>query len=309
MSAEGGNRAVIAALGANLGIAATKLVAFALTQSSSMLAESVHSVADSGNQLLLLLGGRRAKQAATDEHPFGYGRARYFYAFIVAVVLFAVGGLFALFEAWSKWQAPHPIESWRWVPVAVLGVAIALEGYSLRTAVLASNRIRGPQGWVSFIRTAKAPELPVVLLEDVGAQLGLLCALVGVVLTLVTGDGRWDAAGTAAIGVLLVVIAVVLATETRSLLLGESASPVDVAAIRSALIGPGVTSVIHLRTEHLGPEELLVGAKIEMPGATSAAEVAAAIDAAESRVRAAVPIARVIYLEPDLRRAGDPRET
>jgi len=309
MSAEGGNRAVIAALGANLGIAATKLVAFALTQSSSMLAESVHSVADSGNQLLLLLGGRRAKQAATDEHPFGYGRARYFYAFIVAVVLFAVGGLFALFEAWSKWQAPHPIESWRWVPVAVLGVAIALEGYSLRTAVLASNRIRGPQGWVSFIRTAKAPELPVVLLEDVGAQLGLLCALVGVVLTLVTGDGRWDAAGTAAIGVLLVVIAVVLATETRSLLLGESASPVDVAAIRSALIGPGVTSVIHLRTEHLGPEELLVGAKIEMPGATSAAEVAAAIDAAEARVRAAVPIARVIYLEPDLRRPDVAPET
>jgi len=309
MSAEGGNRAVIAALGANLGIAATKLVAFALTQSSSMLAESVHSVADSGNQLLLLLGGRRAKQAATDEHPFGYGRARYFYAFIVAVVLFAVGGLFALFEAWSKWQAPHPIESWRWVPLAVLGVAIALEGYSLRTAVLASNRIRGPQGWVSFIRTAKAPELPVVLLEDVGAQLGLLCALVGVVLTLVTGDGRWDAAGTAAIGVLLVVIAVVLATETRSLLLGESASPVDVAAIRSALIGPGVTSVIHLRTEHLGPEELLVGAKIEMPGATSAAEVAAAIDAAEARVRAAVPIARVIYLEPDLRRPEVASET
>ena len=309
MSADGGNRAVIAALGANLGIAATKLVAFALTQSSSMLAESVHSVADSGNQMLLLLGGRRAKQAATDEHPFGYGRARYFYAFIVAVVLFAVGGLFALFEAWSKWQAPHPIESWRWVPLAVLSVAITLEGYSLRTAVLASNRIRGPQGWVSFIRTAKAPELPVVLLEDVGAQLGLLFALVGVVLTLVTGDGRWDAAGTAAIGVLLVVIAFVLATETRSLLLGESASPADVAAIRSALIGPGVTSVIHLRTEHLGPEELLVGAKIEMPGATSAAEVAAAIDAAEARVRAAVPIARVIYLEPDLRRPEVASET
>jgi len=309
MSAEGGNRAVIAALSANLGIAATKLVAFALTQSSSMLAESVHSVADSGNQLLLLLGGRRAKQAATDEHPFGYGRARYFYAFIVAVVLFAVGGLFALFEAWSKWQAPHPIESWRWVPLAVLGVAITLEGYSLRTAVLASNRIRGPQGWVSFIRTAKAPELPVVLLEDVGAQLGLLFALVGVVLTLVTGDGRWDAAGTAAIGVLLVVIAAVLAIETRSLLLGESASPADVAAIRSALIGPGVTAVIHLRTEHLGPEELLVGAKIEVPGATSAAEVAAAIDAAEARVRAAVPIARVIYLEPDLRRPDVAPET
>jgi cation diffusion facilitator family transporter len=308
MPAGGGNRAIIAALSANLGIAATKLVAFALTQSSSMLAESVHSVADSGNQILLLLGGRRAKQAATDEHPFGYGRARYFYAFIVAVVLFAVGGLFALFEAWNKWQEPHPIDSWRWVPLAVLGVAITLEGYSLRTAVVSSNRTRGPQGWVSFIRTAKAPELPVILLEDVGAQLGLLFALAGIVLTLVTGDGRWDAAGTAAIGLLLVVIAVILAIETRSLLLGEAASPSDIAKIRSALIGPGVTSIIHLRTEHIGPDELLVGAKIEVLGATSAADVAAAIDAAEARVRAAVPIARVIYLEPDLRRAENAPE-
>jgi len=303
MSAAGRNRATIAALAANLGIAATKFVAFALTQSSSMLAESVHSVADSGNQLLLLLGGRRAKHAATEEHPFGYGRARYFYAFIVSVVLFTFGGLFALYEAWHKWQDPHPIAAWRWVPLAVLGVAILLEGYSLRTAVIESNQIRGSQGWMSFIRNAKAPELPVVLLEDVGAQLGLVFASAGVVLTLVTGDGRWDAAGTAAIGVLLVVIAVILSIETRSLLLGESASADDVATIRAALVGPGVTSVIHLRTQHIGPEELLVGAKIDVPGATSAADVAAAIDDAESRVRAAVPIARVIYLEPDLRRA------
>lgn len=305
MSAEGGNRAVMAALVANLSIAATKFVAFALTQSASMLAESVHSLADSGNQLLLMLGRRRSRQPANEEHPFGYGRARFFYAFIVSVVLFTVGGLFALYEAWHKWQDPHPIVSWRWVPLAVLGVAILLESYSLRTAVTEANRIRGPHRWTSFIRTAKAPELPVVLLEDVGALVGLLFALAGVALSLVTGDGRWDAAGTFAIGLLLVTIAVVLAIETRSLLLGESASAADVAAIRAALIGPGVTSVIHLRTQHLGPDELLVGAKIEVPGATTAAEVATAIDAAELRVRAAVPIAGVIYLEPDLRRAED----
>ena len=305
MSAEGGNRAVIAALVANLSIAATKFVAFALTQSASMLAESVHSLADSGNQLLLMLGGRRSRQPATEEHPFGYGRARFFYAFIVSVVLFTVGGMFALYEAWHKWQDPHPIDSWRWVPLAVLGVAILLESYSLRTAVAESNRIRGSHRWVSFIRDAKAPELPVILLEDVGALAGLMFALAGVVLSLVTGDGRWDAAGTGAIGLLLVTIAVVLAIETRSLLLGESASAADVAAIRAALVGPGVTSVIHLRTQHLGPDELLVGAKIEVPAATTAAEVATAIDAAELRVRGAVPIARVIYLEPDLRRAAD----
>ncbi|WP_029288038.1 cation diffusion facilitator family transporter [Cellulomonas sp. HZM] len=303
MAHEGGTRAIVAALGANLGIALTKFVAFLLTGSSSMLAEAVHSFADSGNQLLLLVGGRRAKRAADEEHPFGYGRERYVYAFIVSIVLFTLGGLFALYEAYHKWHDPHPIESWKWVPVVVLVVAICLEGFSFRTAIHESNRTRGSQSWVQYVRTAKAPELPVVLLEDFGALIGLALALVGVGMTLATDDGRWDAAGTAGIGVLLVVIAVVLALETKSLLLGESAGTREVAAIRSALLGDGVTSVIHLRTLHLGPEEVLVAAKIEVPAADTAAEVAAAIDAAEQRVRAAVPIARVIYLEPDLRRA------
>lgn len=303
MAHGGGNKAIIAALAANLGIAVTKFVAFLLTQSSSMLAESVHSVADSGNQLLLLLGGRRARREADEAHPFGYGRERYMYAFIVSIVLFSLGGLFALYEAWHKFSDPHPIESWQWVPVVVLVAAMVMEGFSFRTAIREANHTRGRQSWVSYIRTAKAPELPVVLLEDFGALIGLVLALFGVSMTLVTHDGRWDAVGSAAIGVLLVLIAIVLAVETKSLLLGESASRTDVDAIRAALVGAGVVSVIHLRTLHLGPEELLVAAKIEIAATASATDVAQAIDAAEQRVRAAVPIARVIYLEPDLRRA------
>jgi cation diffusion facilitator family transporter len=304
MAHGGGNKAIIAALSANLGIAVTKFIAFLLTQSSSMLAESVHSVADSGNQVLLLLGGKRARRAADEQHPFGYGRERYMYAFIVSIVLFSLGGLFALYEAWHKFSDPHPIESWQWVPIVVLLAAIVMEGFSFRTAINEANHTRGDQSWVSYIRTAKAPELPVVLLEDFGALIGLVLALFGVSMTLVTDDGRWDAIGSAAIGVLLVLIAVVLAMETKSLLLGESATRKDVDAIRAALVGPGVPSVIHLRTLHLGPEELLVAAKIEVPAASTAGDVADAIDAAEQRVRAAVPIARVIYLEPDLRHAA-----
>jgi len=301
----GGTRAILAALAANLGIAATKFIAYLLTLSSSMLAESVHSLADSGNQLLLLLGGRRAQREADVAHPFGYGRERYIYAFIVSIILFSLGGLFALYEAWHKWQDPHPIEGrWWWVPLVVLVASILLEGFSFRTAIKESNRTRGTQSWVSFVRTAKAPELPVVLLEDFGALIGLGLALFGVSFTLITHGGRYDALGTAGIGILLVLIAFVLAMETKSLLLGESATAQDVAAITTALVGPGVRSVIHLRTLHLGPEELLVAAKIEVDGATTAADVATAIDAAEQRVRAAVPIARVIYLEPDLRRTA-----
>jgi cation diffusion facilitator family transporter len=309
MSTGGSNRAVIAALAANLGIAVTKFIAFLLTASSSMLAESVHSLADSGNQALLLLGGKRARKDANEAHPFGYGRERYLYAFIVSIVLFSLGGLFALNEARVKFTEPHAIESWVWVPFVVLLAAVVMEGYSFRTAVHESNRVRGNQSWVSFVRTAKAPELPVVLLEDAGALLGLLLALAGVSLTVATGDGRWDAAATAAIGVLLVTIAAILAIETRSLLLGESATKGAVAAIEAALVGDGVTSVIHLRTMHLGPEELLVAAKIEVDAEASGRDIVAAIDAAEGRVRAAVQIAAVIYLEPDLRRstaAADP---
>lgn len=304
MSTEGGTRAIVAALTANLGIAATKFVAFLLTRSSSMLAESIHSVADSGNQLLLLIGGRRARRKANEQHPFGYGRERYVYAFIVSIVLFSVGGLFALYEAWHKWQHPEPIEGrWWWVPVAVLVVATGLETYSFRTAIKESNHSRGSRSWVEFVRSSKSPELPVVLLEDAAALLGLVFALFGVGLTLLTHQGRWDAVGTALIGALLVSVAAVLAVEMNSLLVGESATREHVAAIEAALVGGAVQRVIHMKTLHLGPEELLVAAKIAVGPQQSAADVAAAIDAAERRVRSAVPIARAIYLEPDIDRA------
>ena len=301
MSAGGSNRAIVAALGANLGIAVTKFAAFALTGSSSMLAESIHSVADSGNQGLLLVGGRRAQRAATPEHPFGYGRERYVFAFIVSVVLFSVGGLFALYEGYHKLQDPEPIESWQWVPVLVLVVAIGLESFSFRTAIQESNKVRGSMSWKVFVRRAKAPELPVVLLEDLAALIGLVLALLGVGLTLLTDDGVWDGIGTMAIGVLLVGVAVVLAVETKSLLLGEGATPEAVARIEAALVADGsVLRVIHLRTLHIGPEELLVAAKIAVAPTDSAAAVARAINAAEARIRAAEPVATMIYLEPDI---------
>ncbi|HET8794744.1 MAG TPA: cation diffusion facilitator family transporter [Arthrobacter sp.] len=301
MAASGGTKAVIAALIANLTIAVFKFVAFILTASSSMLAEAIHSVADSGNQVLLLVGGKKAKREASPQHPFGYGRERYIYSFLVAIVLFSVGGLFALYEGYQKLLHPHPIEGvWWWVPLAVLVGAIIAESFSFRTAIVESNRVRGDKGWAEFVRKAKSPELPVILLEDLGALLGLTFALFGVSLTLITGDSVWDAVGTAMIGVLLVLIAIVLAMETKSLLLGESATKEDVQKIEQALRGASGTEIIHLKTLHLGPEELLVAAKIAINHSDSGEDVAEEIDGAEQRIREAVPIARVIYLEPDI---------
>ena len=311
MSTEGGTKAVVAALLANTGIALTKFLAFALTQSSSMLAEAIHSVADSGNQVLLLLGGRKARKDATPEHPFGYGRERYIYGFIVAIVLFSVGGLFALYEAYHKWHEVHEHPGdmgeldgrWWWVPIVVLGAAIVMESLSFRTAIRESNLVRGNATWIQFVRRAKAPELPVILLEDFAALAGLTFALFGVGLTLITKEPIFDVIGTGLIGLLLVAVAVILAIETKSLLLGESASIDAQARIRAAIEGTdGIDSVIHMKTMHLGPDELLVAVKIAVPGSETAAEVARAIDAAEVAIRDVEPTARAIYLEPDLRR-------
>ncbi|HYJ66118.1 MAG TPA: cation diffusion facilitator family transporter [Nocardioidaceae bacterium] len=310
MSANAGTKAVVAALAANLGIAVTKFAAWAITGASSMLAEAIHSVADSGNQLLLLIGARRSHRDATPEHPFGFGRERYIYSFIVAIVLFSVGGLFALYEAVHKYEevhGGHPNEllesDWWWIPLVVLGAAIVMEGFSFRTAIVESNKVRGGRSWVQFIRSAKAPELPVVLLEDLAALLGLVFALTGISMTLLTDNGYWDAAGTAAIGLLLVCVAVILAIETKSLLLGESAGPRAVGAIRTAIEQTtGIDRIIHLKTLHLGPDELLVAAKVAVEHDDTAASVAAAIDSAEAAIRDAEPLASVIYLEPDIYR-------
>src|SRR3954453_13592196 len=302
---HGGTTAIIAALLANLGIAAAKFVAFLVTGASSMLAEAIHSVADSGNQVLLLIGGRQAKRAGTPEHPFGYGRDRYIYAFIVSIVLFSVGGLFAVYEGVHKLQHPEPVESPAWA-LGVLVVAVVLEGFSLRTAVKETGEVKSSrESYWRFIRTARAPELPVVLLEDTAALLGLVLALLGVGLAALTGNGIYDGIGTVAIGLLLLVVAVILAVETNSLLLGESATPEDQRKIVAALEA-GEFSVIHMRTLHLGPDEVLVAAKIAVTHDDTAAGIARGIDDAERRIREAVPIARVIYLEPDLRRPAEP---
>ena len=318
MSSEGGTKAVLAALLANTGIAVMKFVAFLLTGASSMLAEGIHSVADSGNQLLLLLGGKRASRAATPEHPFGFGRERYIYSFLVAIVLFSVGGLFALYEAYHKFHEVHeglPNDlldgRWWWVAVVVLLGAIVLEGLSFRTAIGESNKTRGSVSWVQFIRRAKSPELPIILLEDFAALIGLVFALLGVGLSKLTGNGYFDVAGTAAIGLLLVCVAVVLGLETKSLLLGEAASPDAQRRLRESLLGTeGVERVIHMKTMHLGPEELLVAVKIGVPQTAHAADIATSIDAAERAMRAVEPTAQVIYVEPDIYVEGhtsDPR--
>ncbi|MBA2561275.1 MAG: cation diffusion facilitator family transporter [Propionibacteriales bacterium] len=308
MSTESSPKAIIAALLANLGIAATKIIAWVLTGASSMLAEAIHSIADSGNQGLLLLGSKRAKRAPTENHPFGFGRERYIYAFIVSIVLFTVGGLFALYEAYHKYDevhAGHPNDlltsRWWWVPLVVLVAAIGMESLSFRTAIVESNHTRGDASWREFIRNAKAPELPVVLLEDAAALIGLLFALIGVGLTLLTDNGYWDVAGTAAIGLLLVLVAVVLAVETKSLLLGESAHEENQDLIESAVLAEqSVLEILSLKTVHVGPESILVACKISVSPTDSAKTVTDTINSAEARIRAAVPEAIYIFIEPDI---------
>lgn len=300
MSTEGGTKAVIAALGANLGIAVSKFVAFALTGSTSMLSEAIHSVADSCNQILLLIGGKRSKREATATHQFGYGRLRYVYSFVVSIVLFVVGGLYSLYEGVHKVQHPEELDK-AWIAFLVLGIAIGLESFSFRTAIKETNHARGSRSISQFVKDARQPELPVILLEDAGALVGLVFALVGISLAVITGDGRWDGLGAIGVGLLLVVIAIFLTREMASMLVGEGALPEQEAAILAAVEGADeVNRVIHLKTLHVGPDELLVAAKIAVDHNQTGAQIAAGIDSAERAVRAAVPEARYVYIEPDL---------
>jgi len=299
---EGSRRAIIAAMVANLGLAIAKFVAFLATGASSMLAEAIHSVADTANQGLLFLGGSRAGREPTPEHPFGFGRERYFWSFVVALVLFSLGAVFAIYEGTHKLRHPEPLVKMEWA-IGVLLVGVALETFSLRTAVKESREAKRGSTWWEFIRHSKSPELPVVLLEDCGALFGLFLALTGIGLVAVTGDPRWDGSMTIAIGVLLGAIAIVIAVEMKSLLIGESATPTALDEIRAALEAhPRVVRVIHMRTQHLGPDQLLVAAKVEFDAQLSIAELADVIDEAEACVRERVPIADRIYLEPDLHR-------
>jgi cation diffusion facilitator family transporter len=298
--ASGSTKAILAALFANLGIAIAKFIGYFFTSSSSMLAEAIHSVADTSNQALLLLGSRRAAKDATSDHPFGFGRERYFWSFIVALVLFTLGGLFAIYEGVHKLgEQGHEVSNVQWA-IAILLLGIVLESYSFWTAVKESRPLKGRASWWEFIRHSRVPELPVVLLEDLGALTGLVFALIGISLAAVTGDSRWDAYATISIGVLLVAIAAVLVFEMKSLLIGESArEPVRKQVVEAIEAIEGVTAVLHMRTQHIGPDQLLVAAELQMDADLDTAGVTAAIDRAEERIRAEVPIARMIYLEPD----------
>ncbi len=300
---DGSRRAILAAFFANLGIAVAKFVGFLITSSAGLLAESIHSLADTGNQGLLMLGGKRAERKPDAEHQFGYGRERYFWAFVVALVLFSVGGLFALFEGIEKVRHPHEVENLQ-VAIGILVFSIALESFSLRTAYREAKTHKRPgMSWWRFIRTEKSPELPVVLLEDIGAEIGLMFALGGVLMAHFTDEPRWDAVGSIAIGVLLVSIAIVLAIEMKGLLIGESATAEDVDKVTAALTSsPGVLSVIHMKTQHLGPDEVLIAAKVEFDSAMNVPQLAEAIDTAEASLRRAVPVAKLVYIEPDVRR-------
>lgn len=302
MSTEGGTKAVIAALLANSGIAISKFVAFAITGSTSMLSEAIHSVADSFNQVLLLIGGKRSKRVADEQYQFGYGRVRYVYGFMVAIVLFMVGGIYSLYEGWHKWTHPEPVNN-HWIAIGVLTIAIILESFSLRTAVHETNKVRGKRSFAKFVRDARQPELPVILLEDFGALVGLVFAMLGVSFAVITDDGRWDGMGAMAIGTLLIIVAIILTREMSAMLVGEGALPEEYDAVKAALeSAPLVERVIHLRTLHVGPDTLLVGAKIAIRRCDTAQEIAEGIDEAERLLRLAVPSAQYVFLEPDLDR-------
>lgn len=299
---DGGLRAIIAAFFANLGIMVAKIIGFIFTGAASMLAEAVHSFADTSNQGLLIMGNSLAKRKETPQHPFGYGRERYFWAFMVALMIFSLGSLFAMYQGITKLMNPHEVESHIWA-VGILSVAIVIEGISLRIAVQEVNKIRGKQSMWSFIKRSKVPELPVVLLEDLGALIGLVLALVGIGLTMITGDARFDAIGSLSIGILLGVIAIVLSIEMRSLLIGESATPETIAKLKKCIQDqPDILNLLVLKTQHLGPEELLVVIEAEFSKDLSSDELCDAINRLEERIQEEVPIAKKIYVEPDTKK-------
>ncbi|WP_067571252.1 cation diffusion facilitator family transporter [Nocardia acidivorans] len=297
--ASGSRQAVLAAFAADVGITLAKFAGAAITGSGSMLAEAAHSLADSANQGLLLIGRKRAQQEPDQLHPFGYGRNRYFYAFVVALVIFSVGSLYSIEEGISKIRHQQELTDVG-IAIAILVAAMGLESYSLLTAIRASTPMKGRYSWWRFIRTTRNAELPVVLLEDSGALVGLALAFLGVGLTALTGNPLWDGIGTIAIGVLLGCIALVLIIEMQSLLIGEGATPEEERRIRAALVdGDQVTRVLNLKTQYLSPSDLLVAAKVAMKPGQDISAAALALDAAEARVREAIPAAGNVYLEPD----------
>jgi len=303
----GANKAVVAALAGNLGVALSKLVAWFFTGSSAMLAETLHSFADTGNQVFLLLGLKLGRRPPDEAHPFGYGRERYFWAFIVALSIFSIGGLFSVVEGLRKIAHPHPIENPALTYVA-LGIAAVLEGAVLRVAWREFKhwRARNPGPFLQALRTSKSPTILVVLFEDTAALLGILVATVGISLTLITGDAVFDGLASLLIGVILFAAAAFIGWRTRGLLIGEAATEADRRRIQEAVAGvPQVASLLETLTLHLGPEDVLVNLNVHFVDGLSTDDLERAVDEIETRIRAAVPTARRIFIEAEsLRKLG-----
>jgi cation diffusion facilitator family transporter len=293
--------ALLTALGANVAVAVAKGIAAAITGSSAVLAESLHSVADSVNEILLIVGARRAGRPADLRHPFGHGRYRYLYAFVVSLAVFWIGGVLSVVEGVNHLLTREGIGDPRWA-LGVLALGALLDGWSLRTTTLAWRGAKGELSWRRVIRDTKAPDLIVVFLEDVGAIVGVAIAAVGVTLTTITHDGIWDALASIAIGILLMAIGLVVNQETQSLLVGEAAAVDIVATIRDAIATTeGIDGVRELRTIHIGPDDLVVAAGVWVDAASSATSISRSIEQAERRVREVAPFRTVVTIEPRVR--------
>tara|TARA_B100001964_G_C14246748_1_gene607828 strand:- start:2872 stop:3681 length:810 start_codon:yes stop_codon:yes gene_type:complete len=265
-----------------------------------MLAEGIHSSADSANQLLLLLGTRRAKREPSSKHPFGYGRERYFWSFVVALILFSLGSLFAVYEGIEKIRHPHALNNASWA-IGILIFGIFIESFSFRTAIVEAKTIKGETSWSKFVVRSKQPEIPVVLLEDAGALFGMVIALGAITLVKTTGEPIWDGIGTLSIGILLGVIAIILAREMHSLIIGEAASETDRLKIVSVIENnKQVVELVEMRTQHLGPEEILIGVRIAFRETLQTKEIAQLINQLENDIRIELDNAGPIFIEPEL---------
>lgn len=293
---------IIQSLVANLIIAVAKGVAAVFTRSGAMLAETLHSLADCGNQLLLLLGVRLSRRPPDEKHPLGYGRSLYFWSFMVALLLFTGGGVFSLYEGLHKLGHPEAVEN-PWLGVAILGFSLVIEGWATISNITEMNRRRGELPFFQYLRESKDSDLVVVFGENSAAVLGLALALVALGLASVTGDPRWDAIGTLAIGVVLIGVAVFLAIEVKSLLVGEAADPAITRAVEAlAVEDPKVTRVLRLITVQQGPGEVLVAMKLGFLSGMTFEEVSATINGFETRLRARCPEVKWSFVEPDVPR-------
>jgi cation diffusion facilitator family transporter len=297
----GDTKHIIQSLVANSAIATAKGVAAVITGSGALLAETIHSAADCGNQLLLLMGVKRSRKPPDAKHPLGYGRAVYFWSFMVALLLFTGGGMFSIYEGVHKYRHPETPGDGLWLGIGILAFSLAIEGWATFSNIVELNKRRRGKPFMRYLRETKDSDLVVIFGENSAAVLGLTLALIAIVIAKQTGDGRWDAVGSLAIGVVLIGVAVFLAIEVKSLLLGESADPELDAAVRELVKEePAVEDLMQLISIQQGPGEVMVMLKLRFATNLTSEQVATGIDTFESKLRARRPEVRWLFVEPDL---------